>query len=606
MLRTIGQSWGLLSNRQKTALALLSSARVLANGLDVLGIAMIGAVGALALGSAVTIPFLNQLNIEPGTLLVGILLAAGAVFFFKTALGVALSRATMFYLAKIETLFSLRIAESIFSGTLSHLKKQSRPEIEWSILRSTHIAFPILLGQAMALVAEASLALLVFGFLFFTDWPTAIAVTLYFSLILAVFQLYSQRILTKAGSEFSEGSVAVNQAISNLTNAFREIKVLSKTSVFMDSLAKSKGQVARAAAINLYLAAIPRLIVEVGLISGAIGFVAFQYLQGDGLSSPIIFGVFLMGSLRMMSALLPLQRAFMAIKFQAASAAAAQDLLAGLNGSLQEEEKVQQTDPPSSGDSSARAQDQGGYSVSLQNLSFEYDDAQGSSPVLHNISLSITPGSVVAFIGPSGAGKSTLIDVILGLNQATSGTVECSKISPVTLRTLSPGSISYVPQKPGLVSGTIEQNIALGVPIEEIDQVALWDAIASAKLTELVASLPDGVKSSLGKQSDSLSGGQLQRLGLARALYTKPRLLVLDEATSALDAETEATISESLALLKGHTTLVVVAHRLSTVQKADVIHVLDQGRIIASGTFQELRKGSPLVKKYVRMMSFDE
>jgi ATP-binding cassette subfamily C protein len=606
MLRTIGRSWGLLSNRQKTALALLLLGRVLVNGLDILGIAMIGAVGALALGSDVTIPSLDQLNIEPGTLLVGILLGAGAVFFVKTVLGVALSRATMFYLAKIETLFSLQIAESIFSGTLSHLKKQSRPEIEWSILRSTNTAFPVLLGQAMTLVAEASLALLVFGLLFFTDWPTAIAVTLYFSLILAIFQLYSQRILTRAGSEFSEGSVAVNQAISNLTNAFREIKVLAKTSVFMDSLAKSRRQVARAAATNVYLNAIPRLIVEVGLISGAIGFVAFQYARGDGLSSPVIFGVFVMGSLRMMSAILPLQRAFMAIKYATPGAAAAQDLLAGLHGSLQEEEKVQQTDPPSSVDSSGRAQDQGGYGVSLQNLSFEYGDAQDSSPVLHNISLSVAPGSVVAFIGPSGAGKSTLVDVILGLNQATSGTVECSGMSPVALRTQSPGSISYVPQKPGLVSGTIEQNIALGVPFEEIDQVALWDAIAAARLTELVASLPDGVKSSLGKQSDALSGGQIQRLGLARALYTKPRLLVLDEATSALDAETEATISETLALLKGHITLIVVAHRLSTVQKSDVIHVLDQGRIIASGTFQELRKGSPLVKKYVQLMSLDE
>jgi ATP-binding cassette subfamily C protein len=157
-----------------------------------------------------------------------------------------------------------------------------------------------------------------------------------------------------------------------------------------------------------------------------------------------------------------------------------------------------------------------------------------------------------------------------------------------------------------LVSGTIEQNIALGVPFEEIDQVALWAAINAAKLSELVSSLPDGVKSSLGKQSDSLSGGQLQRLGLARALYTNPRLLVLDEATSALDAETEATISESLALLKGHTTLIVVAHRLSTVQKADVIHVLAEGLIIASGTFQELRNGSPLVKRYVQLMSFDD
>jgi ATP-binding cassette subfamily C protein len=124
-------------------------------------------------------------------------------------------------------------------------------------------------------------------------------------------------------------------------------------------------------------------------------------------------------------------------------------------------------------------------------------------------------------------------------------------------------------------------------------------------MTKLVASLPDRVESSRGKQSDSRSGGQIQRLGLARALYTRPRLLVLDEATSALDAETEAAISESLALLKGHTTLIVVAHRLFTVQRADVIHVLDEGRIIASGTFQELRKGSPLVKKYVQLMSFD-
>jgi len=605
MLRTIGRSWGLLSQRQKRALTLLALARVLANGLDILGIAMIGAVGALALGSAVSIPFLDQLDIETDTLLVGVLLAAGAVFVVKTVLGIALARTTMLYLAKIETLYSIQVARSIFLGSLSHLRKQSRPEIEWAILRSTSVAFTSLLGQAMAMVTEGSLAILVFGLLFLTDWQSAIAVVLYFSLILAMFQIYSRRILTKAGSEFSQGSIAVNQAISNLTSAFREIKVLSKTSVFMDSLAESRGQVARGTATNQYLGAIPRLIVEIALIAGAIGFVAFQYVRGDGLSSLVIFGVFLMGSLRMMSALLPLQRAFMAIKFDAPSAAAAQDLLAELNPFLREKD-AQHTDPDNSHHSPTVARDEGGYGVSLQNLSFEYDDAQDSSPALHNISLSITPGSVVAFIGPSGAGKSTLVDVILGLNHATFGTVECSGMSPVALRTLSPGSISYVPQKPGLVSGTIEQNIALGVPIDEIDEVALWDAITAAKLIDLVTSLPDGVKSSLGKQSDSLSGGQIQRLGLARALYTRPRLLVLDEATSALDAETEAAISESLALLKGHTTLIVVAHRLSTVQRADVIHVLDEGRIIASGTFQELRKGSPLVKKYVQLMSFDD
>jgi len=605
MLRTIGRSWGLLSNRQKTALALLSLVRVLANGLDVLGIAMIGAVGALALGSAVTIPFLDQLNIEPGTLLVGILLAAGAVFFVKTVLGIALSRTTMLYLANIETLFAVQVAESIFSGSFAKLRKQSQPEIEWAILRSTQKAFTGILGTAIGFLAEASLALLIFGLLFFTDWTLAIAATLYFAVILAGFQIYSQRTLTTLGKEFAEGSVSVNESITNLTSAFKEITVLSKTSVFLKSLAESRGRVARADATNIYLSAVPRLIVELGIIAGAIGFVAFQYARGDGLSSLVVFGVFLMASLRMMSALLPLQRAFQFLRFEAPVAEAAQDFLWELNKS-RDERAAEAVDPAPLRNPTATTSLRQGIDVEIDNVSFDYVDTEEPTVVLRNISLSVEAGSTVALIGPSGAGKSTLVDLVLGLNQATTGKIRCAGMSPETLRTLSPGSISYVPQKPGLVSGTIEQNIALGVPIEEIDHVALWDAITAAKLTELVTSLPDGVKSSLGKQSDSLSGGQIQRLGLARALYTKPRLLVLDEATSALDAETEAAISESLALLKGHTTLIVVAHRLSTVQRADVIHVLDQGRIMASGTFQELRKGSPLVKKYVQLMSFDD
>lgn len=605
MLRTISRSWGLLSQRQKTALTLLALARVLANGLDILGIAMIGAVGALALGSAVSIPFLDQLDIETDTLLVGILLAAGAVFVVKTVLGIALSRTTMLYLAKIETLFAVQVAESIFSGSFAKLRKQSQPEIEWVILRSTQRAFTGILGTAIGFIAEAALALFIFAFLFFTDWTLAIAATLYFAIILTAFQLYSQRLLTTLGKEFAEGSVSVNESITNLTSAFKEIAVLSKTAVFLASLAESRERVARADATRAYLTAVPRLIVELGLIAGAIGFVAFQYTRGEGLSSLVIFGVFLMASLRMMSALLPLQRAFQFLRFETPVAEAAQDFLWDLKKSS-DEKGAEAEDPTHLRDPATTADLRQGISVEIDSVRFDYVDTEEPTVVLQGISLSVEAGSAVALIGPSGAGKSTLVDLVLGLNEPATGEIRCSGLSPVALRILSPGSISYVPQKPGLVSGTIEQNIALGVPIEEIDHAALWDAITAAKLTELVASLPDGVKSSLGKQSDSLSGGQIQRLGLARALYTKPRLLVLDEATSALDAETEAAISESLALLKGHTTLIVVAHRLSTVQRADVIHVLDEGRIIASGTFQELRKGSPLVKKYVQLMSFDD
>ena len=520
MLRTIGRSWGLLSQRQKTALTLLALARVLSNGLDILGIAMVGVVGALALGSAISIPFLDQLNIVPENLLVIILVSAGVVFVVKTVLGIALNRTTMLYLAKIETLFAIQVAESIFSGSFARLRKQSQPEIEWAILRSTQKAFTGILGTAVSFLAEVSLALLIFGFLFFSDWKLAIAVTLYFAILLAVFQIYAQRTLTTLGNQFAEGSISVNESITDLISAFKEINVLSKTAVFLKSLSESRGKVARADATNMYLTAVPRLIVELGLISGAIGFVAFQYARGDGLSSLVIFGVFLMASLRMMSALLPLQRAFQFLRFETPVAEAAQNFLWDLKKSGRET-TAEAADPTPPRDPATTADLRKGISVEIDSVDFDYVDTEEPTVVLRDISLSVEAGSTVALIGPSGAGKSTLVDLVLGLNEPTTGEIRCSGMSPVALRTLSPGLISYVPQKPGLVSGTIEQNIALGVPIEEIDHAALWDAITAAKLTDLVASLPDGVKSSLGKQSDSLSGGQIQRLGLARALYTR-------------------------------------------------------------------------------------
>jgi ABC-type multidrug transport system fused ATPase/permease subunit len=605
LLSAVGRSWGLLSRRQQTALGLLAIARIIANGLDILGIAMIGIVVAVALDSTVSVPVLGDLGMNQQQLVTLTLLSAGLVFIIKTAGGLILSRTTLLYLAKIETQFSVEIARSIFLGSDSRLRKQSPSEIEWSILRSPHAAFSGFLGSFIALVAEGSLAVLVFAFLFYTDWVLAIAATVYFAIILTLFNFFSQSALLGAGRDLHEGSIAVNEAIKNLTSAFKEISVLTRTEFFLSPLAESRGKVARGDANRHYLGSIPRLLVELGLIAGAIGFVAFQYSRDGGLSSLVTFGVFLMGSLRMMSALLPLQRAFESIKFGTSSALAAQDLMRLALERQTEQRGHSETD-------SARSQSPlvltsgDKLGIDIDRVSFFYDDIEPSRPVLKDLSLSIAPGSTVALVGPSGAGKSTLIDLILGMLEPSDGTIVCGGLSPKMLRSLHPGLISYVPQKPGLVAGSFEQNIALGVPPEQIDHKALAMAIERAQLTQLLESLPDGAKSSLGKHTDSLSGGQIQRLGLARALYTSPRLLVLDEATSALDAETESAISESLASLGPSTTIVIVAHRLSTVQTADVIHVLDDGKIVASGTFKELRKASPLVRRYVELMSFDD
>ncbi len=242
--------------------------------------------------------------------------------------------------------------------------------------------------------------------------------------------------------------------------------------------------------------------------------------------------------------------------------------------------------------------------VVIEELEFTYPGHH--EPALKRLSMEILPGSFVAVIGPSGAGKSTLADLILGLHDPSRGTVRLNGELPSNLRREFPGLVSYVPQRPGMVSGSIAENIALGIEREAVDDDRVWEALSMASLDEVVRHFENGLDSSIGRQSDKLSGGQLQRLGLARAIYPNPGLIVLDEATSALDAKSEFEVSENLSRFKGRATLLVIAHRLSTVQKADCVYVVDGGEIIASGTFNYLRKTVPMIEEYVRLMSFDD
>jgi ATP-binding cassette subfamily C protein len=169
-----------------------------------------------------------------------------------------------------------------------------------------------------------------------------------------------------------------------------------------------------------------------------------------------------------------------------------------------------------------------------------------------------------------------------------------------------PGAVSYVPQTPGLISGTVRDNVTLRSSLDNVEDSDVWEALRLAQAADFVRGLTNGLDSNLGNHSDELSGGQLQRLGLARALLSKPRLIVLDEATSALDAHTEASIAETLASLAGRTTVIVIAHRLSTVKNADVVHVMEAGRLIASGRLTDLQNTVPLVRDYIRLMSVEE
>jgi len=330
----------------------------------------------------------------------------------------------------------------------------------------------------------------------------------------------------------------------------------------------------------------------------------WQLSQGSLSEALLALGIFLAGSMRIMVSLLPLQLVWNELRVMQNWVEMAQEILVKLRDTPElfdtgiyenDEERALTTPDVDSGSAP---------DLLLESVTFVH---QGKiEPTIKNLSMAVTGGSTVAIVGPSGAGKTTLVDLMLGLYEPLDGSVLINGLSPLDIRAQFPGSFAYVPQKPGLVSGSIADNVALGFETVDINEDKVWESLEKAQLASLVTELPDGIHSSLGAHSDGLSGGQIQRLGLARALYSNPRLIVLDEATSALDAATEASITEAIANLGSETTVVVIAHRLSTIQNADQVHVMDDGQIVASGTFSEVRKRVPMIEEYVKLMSFDD
>jgi ATP-binding cassette subfamily C protein len=600
LIHTIWGSIGLLSSRQKFAVALLAGTTLILNSLDLLAITLIGLVGALALGQELPSEVDWFDAVERDTLIIYLMVAAALAFVVKTGSGLLVARYREKFLASLEVHFSNKIARHMFSGDLSRIKAISRSKLEWAVLRSTQIAFHGVIGQALALFAEATLAVFILSLFFYTDWLSALAVLTYIAGVLLIFQLATQARVSRSGQDYSEGSVSVGQALSDTLGAYKEISVFSKMPFFLNRIAEARTQVAKAQAFHQYMQSVPRLIVEIALIVGAIGFVTFQFARTNGNPDFALISIFIVGSLRIMSSLLPLQRAFMQLRHDAAQAGSSQEMV---RDSLRSDQLKSPVIQPTAVGGKQFSTNRKGLSVVIRAVSFSYRDRKNTEQALEDISLTIEPGTSVALIGPSGAGKTTLVDLILGLHEPSTGSVTCSGMPPTQLRQSIPGIMSYVPQKPGLVFGSVRNNIALGVPPSEIDEEAIWSAISIAQIEDFVRALPNGLDSSLGEHVDSLSGGQLQRIGVARALYSRPRLLVLDEATSALDAETEASITEALSALGDGTTKLVVAHRLSTIQDADLVHVIDNGRLIASGKLADLESAIPLVRRYISLMT---
>ena len=601
MFVSIWGSFTLLSPRQKLVLVGYAIASLLSNLLDLLALSILGLIGGVILGAELP-EFLGFFGPNILDLVIVLLAIAALLFIVKTVAGIILAAKRERFLAGLEVYYSGKVADHIFKSDLGSIKKFSHARLQWLLLRSTQTAFVEVLGKSLALFAEVALSISIIIVFIFLDWVAATLVVVYFSLILLIFQRAIKRTNAKAGSEFLQGSVTVGTQVEDMLAAFKEISVSSRTDFFVTKFIQARREVASSAASQNFLQSLPRLILELGLIIGAVAFLAFEFVRTSGDPDLTLLSVFIVGSLKIMSSLLPIQSSSLTLRYNTPSAKDAQAIIREIKERDPGIKKVNLVEPSSFSLSDFSGK---GLTVNLVDVSFSYSDRETNDVALDSISMSVDAGSMVALIGASGAGKSTLVDIVLGLHSPTFGHVLCSGQSPEDLRSSFPGLISYVPQRPGLITGSVLQNIALGIKPEDVNESEVWEAINQAEIADYVRSLPGGVHSSLGENSDALSGGQMQRIGLARALYTKPRLLVLDEATSALDAETEAAISKTLEKLKKTTTIIVVAHRLSTVKMADVVHVLEGGKIIANGTLNHLMENVPLVKRFTDLMSLD-
>lgn len=519
-------------------------------------------------------------------------LIAASALITRTLVSVYFSRKILYFLSRKSAVISGNLIERLLGKDLLYIQSKSVYETLFAVTTGVNSITVGMLATAIAIVADLSLLAIMSLGLVSVDLPTALLTFCLFGAVgLILHKLMSKRARI-LGIENAELNIESNEKIVQVLNMFREVSVHGKRSFYSEEISKTRLRLADNSAEVAFMPNISKYVIEVSLVLGGLLVAACSFILNDSMHAIGTLTVFIAAASRIGPAILRLQQGLVQIS---GSLGVAEPTLA-LIESLSQEKTVQKSLITS------KDFDHSGFEprVKLTDISFRYPNSQNFA--LKKVNLEILSGQVIALVGSSGAGKTTLVDLMLGLIPPDSGDIQISGINPKEAILKWPGAISYVPQDVYIINGTIRENIAIGCNKDEVQDSEIWEALRLAQLEDFVRKLENQLDFEVSENGSRLSGGQRQRLGIARAMYTKPRLLVFDEATSALDGSTELELNSAIQSLRGTVTIVVIAHRLSTVTEADVVAYMEAGSIRMTGSFSDVRENIPEFDRQAKLL----
>lgn len=598
---TLGRAFQVLSLKDQQKVLAVVALQICIGILDLLGVIFIGLLGALSvagiqsrtpgnrISSALNFLHLSHSSFQTQALILGI--GAVSLLVGRTVISIIFTRRILFFLSHRGAKVSANLVSRLLSQTLIDIQSRTSQETLFAVTRGVEFVTLQILAPAIVLVSDVALLFIMAVGILSIDPLTAVGTFLIFFLIGYLLDCFMHVRAGTLGARSSELNIVSNEKIIEVFSSYRESVVRNRRDYYAREIGAYRYALARTSAEMSFLPYVSKYVIETSVILGALLIGAAQFLLQDASHAVATLAIFLAAGTRIAPAVLRIQQGSVLIRGSMGQAKLTLDLIEKLGNApllINHDDRVNIIHQGFSPD------------IKVENVSFTYPNK--ASRAISNISLTIPAGKSVAFVGPSGAGKTTIIDVLLGVLIPDEGSVYISGLPPHLTVAKWPGAVSYVPQDVVMATGTIRENVALGYPLSEATDELVNNSLKVAQLDKFITGLPEGINTQVGERGTKISGGQRQRLGIARAMFTHPHLLVLDEATSSLDGETEAGVSEAIHALRGSTTVIMIAHRLSTVRNADIVVYMDKGKIVAIGSFDEVRAVVPDFDRQAKLM----